>query len=276
MAQDGIVLTGPALSSAVNLGRIEHGVASQSKAETDRYNEAVVKEAFAAVVKGKRCKQEELPAVIQACVVDRRTGARRRPTDDELKAVVRDLQRLGTAPWSAGQVSRALYGISTLRILSRHDYWFSRVHDGRSRAEVLHSMERTVDGFMWANCAMLLLAPIVLGVAMVERMTVNVFPEAIGLAIIAGILIVCGVIGIVGASRLRPDLEEDNDGRETPAQQMIEVYFWVVGLLSMGVLLLATLWLSLPSQVPPRRMPPAAHFALPPLPLGRDAPSAPP
>ena len=32
--------------------------------------------------------------------------------------------------------------------------------------------------------------------------------------------------GLVGASRLERDLLTDDDGKETPAQRMLEAYFW--------------------------------------------------
>ena len=44
------------------------------------------------------------------------------------------------------------------------------------------------------------------------------------------LLLLLSIAGFVGSVRLLGDLRKDDDGKETPAQRVLEVYFWVGGL----------------------------------------------
>lgn len=59
------------------------------------------------------------------------------------------------------------------------------------------------------------------------------------------------LVAVYGCVRLRADLKHDDDGKETWAQRLLEIYFWGGALLSLALLALgATHLVRAPSRPP--------------------------
>ena len=58
---------------------------------------------------------------------------------------------------------------------------------------------------------------------------------ATAIATLAGITLGLGVLGLYAVSRLRQDLMNDEDGKETLAQEILQFYFWLVGTIGVAL-----------------------------------------
>ena len=183
----------------------------------------------------------ELSTIVRACV-------HRLPDANELNIIKQKLPASADR-YSVEQVTTALLACPTARALARRDHLFALVHGGRDRATVLREVMRVVRGFVIVNTFVLLLCLGALGVAVAEQALPVQFAEATGVIVCVALLLVCAVVGLIGACRLQADLEKDDDGRETPAQRLIEGYFWVVLPLTLLVLAFGLIALILPSEV---------------------------
>ena len=135
-----------------------------------------------------------------------------------------------------------------IRILLRRDRAFALAHGNASRHEVLLQMSAHVRRFGYANSAV---APLALGVIIIsiaERTTLAIFPESIGAAVCAGVLLLCSLAGLVGSCRLINDLQKDDDGKETVAQRILELYFWIASIVGLVLAGLSIGQLALPSD----------------------------
>ena len=82
----------------------------------------------------------------------------------------------------------------------------------------------------------------------VEGQVLERYPHAWVLlaSVVALALVSC--IGEAGALRLIRDLRQDDDGKETTAQYLVEVYFWAATSLAVVLLVTAASWLAFMAQ----------------------------
>ena len=137
-----------------------------------------------------------------------------------------------------------------VKVLTRRDYCFALVHGRQSRLEVLAGMRRSLRLFIGLHGAIVPLAIATLAVAVTEHSAVGLFFGDVTLAICAGLLLCLAALGCGGGMRLRTDLRADDDGKETPAQRMLEGYFWAGALLCLVILATAAAHLVGRSHVP--------------------------
>ena len=93
----------------------------------------------------------------------------------------------------------------------RQDRAFLLVH-GVSRGAYLHTMGKFVRLFAYANAAVAPLSFAVLLVSLAEHQAFP-FPETTGSAACAALLLVCSLLGLVGAAKLMPHVRADADGK---------------------------------------------------------------
>ena len=88
--------------------------------------------------------------------------------------------------------------------------------------------------FITFNALLLPLSAAAFGLILWELLTIAVFPNAIALAVLTGTCACASAVALFASTMLRQDLHDDQDGKETPAQRLIEAYFW--GMLVTGSL----------------------------------------
>lgn len=80
--------------------------------------------------------------------------------------------------------------------------------------------------FRAGNAVLLVLALLLLAAGVVELLTLNIYAEMPATVGFCAALALLAFLGVVGSARLKRELMEDDDGRETTAQRATEVYFW--------------------------------------------------
>ena len=99
------------------------------------------------------------------------------------------------------------------------------------------------------NAVLLALALALLAGGIAEVATINVYAEMPLTIVVCAGLAVLALLGVAGSARLKAELMEDADGRETTAQRCVEVYFWAMATLCVGVAIVAVSYLVFPNLV---------------------------
>ena len=204
--------------SAVNASRrdgaMEGGAGGGGSME---YTLKVVSEAFKFVVEGStrggECSFMELKKVVRACI-------HRVPEESEVKFVEKRVREQANEDrYTIMMVATAIHECTSMRPLLPRDHLFALAHGNQNRTTVLQSMERWVGYFKCINCLIVPLTLLAFGAAIAERTMLGMFTETVGVAVCSALLFVCSVVGLIGASRLKEDLQTDDDGKETCAQR---------------------------------------------------------
>ena len=122
------------------------------------------------------------------------------------------------------------------------DLVFRAWHEGKSRKTVFKERRKDVLRFTISQPVQIVLQ---IGIIVVASIQLEAGPlvgatplTSIGLA---SFQIVLNVMSVFALRRLRRDLLRDKDGRDTPAQQLLEFYFWAMVAAILAVVVLTTL-----------------------------------
>ena len=206
---------------------------------------------LAAVVRQCICREPEAFEMASLEVVCRRIMGRRASRSPAGRPMTSgDTEAAGC--FQADAVAEAMWQWKArqpeLRILKRRDRAFAIAHGNVSRRAYLRDASASVRFFGYCNSAAAPLALGLLVVSIAERTTLALFPETLGCAVCAGLILLCVVLGLFASTRLLTDLRDDDDGRETVGQRLLEAYFWTAGVSGLVLAALATAQLVLPSD----------------------------
>ena len=75
-----------------------------------------------------------------------------------------------------------------------------------------------------------MICAVMLGIscAQVAQLGGNEVTDSVVLVVCSSLVLLASALGLVGVQRLQRDLQEDEDGKETRAQRILEIYFWMV------------------------------------------------
>jgi len=158
--------------------------------------------------------------------------------------------------YSLAKLTRAIQAfdrdgeLGECRVLRKKDrqYMARNKTDKSPHAAFIARVSKWLTLFIFSNVGLFILSAGLCGFAVYELAAMSVYPNSILLVVVCGVLCIASIGGLYGSSRLKSDLDDDDDGEETPAQRFVEVYFWVISALSLVLLFGAILVLS---QGPP-------------------------
>ena len=187
---------------------------------------------------------------------------RRQSTPDEVAIFRSHLEpmsprglRLAAIGWSRAEVIDAIVRaddelqIVGARILTTKE---SKQLLGHARSVRLARWEEVSASwccFVAGNAVLLALSLTLLAGGIAEMATLNVYAEMPLTIVFCALLAILALLGVAGSARLKAELMEDADGRETTAQRCVEVYFWAMATLCVGVAIVAVSYLVFPNLV---------------------------
>ena len=112
-----------------------------------------------------------------------------------------------------------------VRVLRKKDrqYMAQRKTDDTPHAAFLKRVSVWLKWFKFANVVLLILSLAMLAITIYEVTTLAIYPSSKIVIGISSVLFLGSIAGLYGAGRLKQDLLDDRDGKETPAQRFVEV-----------------------------------------------------
>lgn len=127
-----------------------------------------------------------------------------------------------------------------------HQQIFALVHAGKSRKDVYESMQQSAIALKVLIALTLALASATLALGAAELIVIGRSSEPAVIVAASSVVVLAAILGLVGLANLKAALASDDDGKETWAQRLIELYVWTFLSMMLVLLLVGGLYFSAP------------------------------